>query len=381
MDTYIWQNSNWPHFTWNADLVRTSSGLAERKQAELEGAMAALGFSVHQESNVSAIAKEIEKSAQIEGEHIEAEDIRSSVARHLGAENILTRDAINRLDSSQIPERTNYIVEIVLDAIKNCNEPLTKERLCSWQTRLFPNGMSGGYKINIGRYRLDEYGPMRVISGSMGKETVHYTAPPASALEKEMSRFFVWFNQSASSSGGYSVKSAVAHLYFVSIHPFDDGNGRLARMISDMILSGRGGDRLFSMSSVLQKNRTDYYVELEKAQHGNLDITSWITWYLACMAEAAGDAIAQIQKTGTRLAFWKTVNEKLTLNDRQRTMLNKLLTDWEGKLTTTKWAQVCHCSQDTASRDINQLIKAGIIEKKTAGGRSTSYIIAETRSA
>lgn len=376
MDTYIWQNSNWPHFTWNSDQVRASSMLAERKQSELEGAMAALGFSIHQESTVSAITKEIEKSAQIEGELIDAEDIRSSVARHLGAENILTRDAIHRLDLNQISDRTNYIVEIVLDAIKKCNEPLTKERLCSWQARLFPDGMSGGYKINTGRYRLDEYGPMRVISGSMGKETVHYTAPPASALEEEMNRFFAWFNQSTPADGGYSVKSAVAHVYFVSIHPFDDGNGRLARMISDMILSRRGGDRLFSMSSVLQKNRTDYYAELEKAQHGTLDITDWITWYLACMAEAAGDAMEQIQKTGTRLSFWKTVNEKLALNDRQRTMLDRLLTDWEGKLTTAKWAQVCRCSQDTASRDINQLIKAGILEKDGAGGRSTGYEIA-----
>jgi len=238
MDTSIWQNSNWPHFTWNGDQVRASSMVAERKQSELEGAMAALGFSIHQESTVSAITKEIEKSAQIEGELIDAEDIRSSVARYLGAENILTRDAIHRLDLNQISDRTNYIVEIVLDAIKKCKEPLTKERLCSWQARFFPNGMSGGYKINTGRYRLDEYGPMRVISGSMGKETVHYTAPPASALEEEMNRFFAWFNQSTPADGGYSVKSAVAHVYFVSIHPFDDGNVRLWFRIGTLFKDG-----------------------------------------------------------------------------------------------------------------------------------------------
>jgi Fic family protein len=186
--------------------------------------------------------------------------------------------------------------------------------------------MSGGYKITTGRYRFDEYGPMCVVSGSMGKETVHYTAPPAAVLDAEMDRFFSWFNESASACGGYPVKSAVAHLYFVSIHPFDDGNGRLARILADMILSQREGDCLFSMSARLQKNRNAYYAELEKAQHGDLNITGWITWYLTCM-------------------------------------------------TTAKWAQVCTCSQDTASRDINQLIKAGVPEKEAAGGRSTSYEI------
>jgi Fic family protein len=359
--------------------------------------MAAIGFSVHQESSVSAITSEIEKSAQIEGEHIPQEDIRSSVARHLGAENILTEEAVRRLNAScaagaednnfferkgsgatysnQIPERTNYIVEIVLDTIKNCDVPLTKERLCGWQSRLFPFGMSGGYKITTGRYRLDEYGPMRVVSGNMGKETVHYTAPPAAALDTEMTRCFSWFNESASACGGYSVKSAVAHLYFVSIHPFDDGNGRLARILADMILSQRGGDRLFSMSAQLQKNRAAYYAGLEKTQHGGLDITGWITWYLTCMTAAIDEAMQEIRKTGDRLLFWKRVNEKVPLNERQRTMLDRLLTGWQGKLTTTKWAQICSCSQDTASRDINQLIKAGVLEKEAAGGRSTSYEI------
>ncbi|MCI1210139.1 MAG: DUF4172 domain-containing protein [Treponema sp.] len=190
MGQYIWQNTDWPRFTWNADKVRTVSADAELRQAELEGAMAALGFSVRQESCISAISSEIEKSAQIEGDRIPQEDIRSSVARHLGAENILTEEAQHRLDSNQIPERTNYIVEIVLDAIKNCTILLTKERLCAWQSRLFPSGMSGGYKITTGKYRLDEYGPMHVVSGTMGNETVHYTAPPATILEEEMNRFF-----------------------------------------------------------------------------------------------------------------------------------------------------------------------------------------------
>jgi Fic family protein len=375
MEEYIWQNDDWPHFTWNADEVRVVSDAAEHRQAELEGAMAALGFSVHQESSVSAITSEIEKSAQIEGERIPQEDIRSSVACHLGAENILTEEAVRRLNSNQISERTDYIVEIVLDAIKNCNVPLTKVRLCGWQSRLFPSGMSGGYKITTGRYRLDEYGPMRVVSGNMGKENVHYTAPPAAVLDAEMDRFFSWFNESASACGGYPVKSAVAHLYFVSIHPFDDGNGRLARILADMILSQRGGDRLFSMSAQLQKNRAAYYAGLEKTQHGGLDITGWITWYLTCMTNAIGEAMQEIRKTGERIVFWKKVNEKVPLNERQRMMLDRLLTGWQGKLTTAKWAQICTCSQDTAARDINQLIKAGVLEKEAAGGRSTSYVI------
>jgi Uncharacterized conserved protein len=377
MEAYIWQKNGWPHFTWNEAAVRAAAEAAERRQAELEGAMAALGFSVHQESRISAITSEIEKSAQIEGEHIPQEDIRSSVARRLGAENTLTQEAVRRLESHQISERTDYIVEIVLDAVQNCTVPLTKERLCVWQSHLFPYGMSGGYKITTGGYRLDEYGPMRVVSGAMGKETVHYTAPPAAVLETEMDRFFGWFNERASVCGGYSVKSAVAHLYFVSIHPFDDGNGRLARILADMILSQRGGDRLFSMSAQLQKNRSSYYAELQKAQCGALDITGWITWYLACMADAAGEAMQEILKTGDRIVFWKAVNERIPLNERQRTMLGKLLSGWQGKLTTVKWALVCGCSQDTASRDINQLIKAGVLKKEAAGGRSTAYVIVE----
>ncbi|MCH3916789.1 MAG: Fic family protein [Spirochaetia bacterium] len=377
MEAYIWQNKSWPNFTWNTDEIHTVSEATERKQAELEGAMAALGFSVRQESNISAISSEIEKSAQIEGEHIPQEDIRSSVARHLGAENILTAEAVHRLNIGKIPERTDYIVKIVLDAIKNSTAPLTKERLCLWQSRLFPSGISGGYKITTGRYRLDEYGPMRIISGNMGKETVHYIAPPAVTLNKEMHRFLNWFNKPASVAGGYAVKSAVAHLYFVSIHPFDDGNGRLARILADMILSQRGDDCLFSMSAQLQKNRAAYYAELEKTQHGDLDITDWITWYLTCMTAAADEAMKEIQKTGDRIVFWKAVNEKISLNERQRTMLDKLLANWQGKLTTSKWASICGCSQDTASRDINKLIEAGIMRKEAAGGRSTSYAIIE----
>ncbi len=376
MEEYIWQNKEWPIFTWNAEKVRIAANANERKQAELEGAMTMLGFSVHQESTVSVITSEIEKSAQIEGDYIPPDDIRSSVARHLGAENILTEDAVRRLDSNKIPVRTNNIVEIVLDAVKNCNEPLTKERLFLWHSRLFPSGMSGGYKITTGRYRLDEYGPMRVISGNMGNEIVHYTAPPAKRLDLEMKYFFSWFNESPVTDG-YAVKSAVAHLYFVSIHPFDDGNGRLARIIADMMLSKRGGDRLFSMSAQLQKKRTAYYAELKKAQHSDLDVTEWILWYLSCMTEAAEDALLEIQKRGKLIVFWKMVNEKIQLNERQRTMINKLLANWQGKLTTSKWASICGCSQDTASRDINQLIKAGIFAKESAGGRSTSYVIVE----
>ncbi len=234
--------------------------------------------------------------------------------------------------------------------------------------------MSDGYKITTGRYRLDEYGPMRGISGNMGNETVHYTSSPAKRLDSEMEYFFTWFNESPVTDG-YVVKSAVAHLYFVSIHPLDDGNGRLARILEDMMLSKRGGDRLFSMSAQLQKQRTAYYAELKKAQHSDLDVTEWILWYLSCMTEAAEDVLLEIQKTGKLIVFWKMVNEKIQLNERQRTMINKLHTNWQGKLTTSKWASICDCSQDTAARDINQLIKAGILSKESAGGRSTSYAI------
>ena len=356
------------------------------KQAELYGAMRALGFSVKVLNNVDSLTQEIAKSAAIEGERIPSEDLRSSIARHLGAENVLTQDAIERLQKNQIPERIQTTVQAVLDAVQHCTEPLTKERLCSWHALLFPRGFSSGFKITTGSYRRDEYGPMRVVSGSMGNEVVHYEAPPASILESEMNRFLQWFNTSANESGiDLVIKSAISHLYFVSIHPFDDGNGRLARILADMILARDGNDRLFSMSAQFLIERKDYYDMLEKTQTVlpeqtgcPLDITDWLVWYLGCMARAIENTILGIERTQAIRRFWEEAHRRTNLNDRQKNMLNRILdSSWQGKLTTTKWAKICKCSQDTATRDIHALTESGILQKESAGGRSTAYTACE----
>ena len=379
---YIWQREKWPHFNWKDSIVTPLLVNVLHKQAGLYGAMRALGFSVKLLNNVDSLTQEIAKSAAIEGERIPDEDLRSSIARHIGAENILTQEAIRRLEKNQIPERIQTMVQAVLDAVEHCTEPLTKERLCSWHRLLFPQGFSSGFKITTGSYRMDEFGPMRVVSGSMGKEVVHYQAPPASRLESEMNRFFEWFNTSEKESGlELVIKSAISHLYFVSIHPFDDGNGRLSRILADMILSKDGNDRLFSMSAQLLIERNDYYAMLEKTQSAShdeageeLDITEWLVWYLGCMARAIENTLLSIERTQSIRRFWEEAHRRAILNERQKNMLAIFLkADWQGKLTSTKWAKITKCSQDTASRDIHALIEAGILEKEEAGGRSTSY--------
>lgn len=376
---YLWQLDGWPHFTWKDSVITPQLIQVLHKQAELYGAMRALGFSVKSLNHVDSLTQEIAKSAAIEGERIPAEDLRSSIARHLGAENVLTQDAIERLENNQIPQRIQTTVRAVLDAIQHCKEPLTKERLCSWHSLLFPQGFSAGFKITTGSYRRDEYGPMRVISGNMGKERIHFEAPPASSLESEMNRFFHWFNRSAKDSGiELTLKSAISHLYFVTIHPFDDGNGRLSRILADMILSQDGNDRLFSMSAQLLIERKDYYAMLEKTQSGSTDITEWLDWYLGCMARAIESSLCQIERTQSIRRFWEEAHRRTILNERQKNMLSRVLdSSWQGNLTTSKWAKICKCSQDTATRDIKALTSRGILKKEEAGGRSTSYSVCE----
>lgn len=373
-ETYIWEKKAWPRFMWDKTQINEALAYTKKLQFHLDGALTTLGFSVKLTNTIEAIASEIEKSSAIEGDVISQDDIRSSLAKRMGAENILTKHAMERLDTNQIPDRTHNIVRVVLDAIKNCNRPLTKTRLCRWHKLLFTGGFSNGFKITTGKYRRDEYGPMRIVSGSMKNERVHYIAPPAGALESEMDDFFAWFNAPQSiQTPDPIIKSAVTHLYFVSIHPFDDGNGRLARILSDMTLSRSGNDRIFSMSAQLIKRKSEYYAGLEKAQHGSLRITDWLLWYMERMNGAIESATDEIDKMNKRNFFWQRVRNAMTLNERQQKMLTLLTRDWKGKLTSTKWAAICKCSQDSATRDINALIKNGVLKQSESGGRSTSY--------
>lgn len=406
MDYFFWQNYDWPHFFWNStELIPLLANL-HNNQGLLDGRMHSFGFSIKKTENMNRITSEIIKSAEIEGEKFATEDIRSSVAKKLGLENIVlanysetTLKSQNIGISNPARKKIDSVVELVIDAINNCYAPLTQQRLFTWHKMLFPESKSGVFHITTGAYRKDENGPMRVISGSMGKEKIHYQAPPASSLQNNMAHFYSWFNTKDSVLKLDSVlKSAISHLYFVSLHPFDDGNGRIARAIADMALC-RGDDftetdvsfvmspdipygrqirtdHLFSMSAQLCKEKKDYYAQLETAQRGNLDITEWLVWYIGCMNRAVKSVLLELDEVQKRQNFWNNVNQ-FSLNQRQKEMLTRLTTNFEGNLTSSKWAALCKCSQDTASRDIVSLVKNGVLLQNSAGGRSTSFSLNE----
>lgn len=332
------------------------------------GNMEALGFPGQQNTLLQSLSEEIQKSSEIEGENLEAESVRSSVARRLGIDigGLLPED-----------RHVEGIVELVLDATRKCREPLTEERLFGWHAALFPTGHSGILKISTGQWRTDSEGTMKVLSGPMGREKIHYIAPPASRLQEEMTVFLDWFNSERTEDcPDPLLKSALAHLWFVTIHPFDDGNGRIARAIADMALARADGtaDRYYSMSSEIRKERTAYYEILESTQKGDSDITDWLRWYLECLSRALGRARDELTATRERASFWEHANRH-GLNRRQRMMIGRLLEGFEGKLTSSKWAALAKCSQDTAGRDIETLVTAGILQKGEAGGRSTWYAL------
>lgn len=406
MEYFFWQKPEFPHFIWNpAKLIPLLSNL-HNNQGLLDGRMRALGFTVKEAGNMERIASEIIKSAEIEGEKFAAADIRSSVAKKLGLTNIVLSDytphAIESKKAGSINsanKKVDAVVELVVDAINNCYAPLTEQRLFAWHTMLFPEGRSGVFHITTGAYRTDENGPMRVISGSMGREKIHYEAPPAKDIAAYMRSFLKWFNTSDLELHLDSVlKSAVSHLYFVSLHPFDDGNGRIARAVADMALC-RGddfnekdvlcakspgipfgytvrSDHLFSMSAQLCKEKKEYYYQLENTQRGNLDITEWLVWYIGCMNRAVKSVLAELDCVQKRQSFWNKANQ-FFLNERQKKMLCCLTSNFEGNLTSTKWASLCKCSQDTASRDISVLLQNKILVKGNSGGRSTFFLLNE----
>ncbi|HUO12648.1 MAG TPA: Fic family protein [Caulobacteraceae bacterium] len=363
MVVYIHELEAWPAFRWDAETLTPQLAAVSRQQGRLIGRMQDLGFSLQDEAVVETISEDVLGSSAIEGEHLDKQEVRSSVARRLGV-HIAHAVAAGR--------DVEGVVEMMLDATQNYAKPLTAERLFRWHTSLFPSGHSGLSPIIAGRWRTDRTGPMQVVSGAVGHERVHFDAPPANRLEQEMGRFLEWFD--AKDGQDPVVRSAIAHLWFVTIHPFEDGNGRIARAIADMALA-RSEDsprRFYSMSAQIRTERKDYYDVLERTQRGDLDITPWLQWFLGCLGRAIAASDGMLSSVLREARFFER-HAGEAFNERQRLMLGRILNGFEGKLTSSKWAAIAKCSQDTASRDIDDLIRRGILIRDAAGGRSTSY--------
>jgi Fic family protein len=359
---YIHQLASWPAFQWKAEALENLLADVRHRQGLLTGQMHALGFNLQREAVLHTLTEDVLKSSEIEGEVLDKEQVRSSIARRLGMDigGLLPAD-----------RHVEGVVEMMLDATQNYSAPLTNERIFGWHAALFPMGRSGMHKIDVGRWRRDSQGPMQVVSGAIGKERVHYEAPAAHLLEGEMRRFLDWFNNNNSLDP--ILKAAVAHLWFVTIHPLDDGNGRTARAIADMALarSERSPQRFYSMSAQIRLERKQYYDMLEATQKGNLDITEWLKWFLECLRRAFDGAETALHAVLHKADFWRK-HPQTEFNSRQRDMLNRLLNGFVGNLTSSKWAKIEKCSQDTASRDINNLVERNLLRREAAG-RSTSY--------
>jgi Fic family protein len=362
---YIHESLDWPGFHWNKERLAEPLAEVRHRQGLLIGHMGALGFNLRQEAVLQTLTTDVIKSSEIEGEKLDMEQVRSSIARRLG----MDIGALKPADSN-----VEGVVEMMLDATRHYDQALTAERLFAWHAALFPTGRSGMHKIKVGAWRDDSTGPMQVVSGPIGRERVHFEAPAATRLDKEMNAFLEWFN--AGSEIDPVMKAGLAHLWFVSIHPFDDGNGRVARAIADMALarSEHSSQRFYSMSAQIRQERADYYDILERTQKTNMDITAWMSWFLACLGRAIGGAQTALSAVLAKARFWERI-QNIAINDRQRIVLNRLLDGFEGKLTTTKYAKLTKSSQDTALRDIAHLVEQGILVRSSEGGRSTSYAI------
>lgn len=364
---YIHELPNWPQFSWNTEKLAGPLADLRHRQGKLLGRMEALGFTMREEAVLETLTLDVLKSSEIEGEMLDSNQVRSSIARRLGIE-VAGVEVIDR--------NIDGVVDMMLDATQHYMDDLTEERLFSWQAALFPTGRSGMYKITAGAWRTGQNGPMQVVSGAFGKEKIHFQAPDAGRVPKEMSAFLQWFN--GTDNMDPVLKSAIAHFWFVTIHPFDDGNGRIARAIADLQLSRADGtaQRFYSMSAQIRKERNDYYTILEKSQKGNLDITNWIEWFFNCLGRSLDNVEETLKNVHRKGRFWKHV-VSVELNSRQRLMMNKMLEGFEGKMNTSKWAKLTKSSPDTSLRDINDLIEKGILVKDSAGGRSTGYLLGE----
>jgi Fic family protein len=366
--SYIHQIKGWPTFRWNERQLTAQLSAVRHRQGRLIGRMESLGFALRAEAVLQTLTEDVLKSSEIEGEILNKEQVRSSIARRLGMGIAGLVPADRNVDG---------VVEMMLDATQNHHLPLTKNRLYDWHSSLFPTGRSGIVKITVGAWRDDANGPMQVISGAIGREKVHYQAPVASLVDTEMTTFLNWLESDIEIDPVQ--KAAIAHLWFVTIQPFDDGNGRIARAIADLVLarSEKSAQRFYSMSSQIRIDRKAYYETLEATQKGNLDITSWLGWFFLCLDKAIDGAEATLASVLRQARFWEE-HSSYAFNERQRNILNRLLTGLDGKLTSSKWAMITKCSADTALRDIDDLIKQGVLRKDTAGGRSTSYSLVES---
>ncbi len=364
---WIHERPGWPNLTWDDAALSASLGAVRHRQGRLLGRMKSLGFELRSEARVETLTTEVVSSSAIEGELLDSDEVRSSVARRLGLE---TGGLV------RAGRDVEGIVEILLDATREYNRRLDAERLFSWHAALFPTGRSGIRRITVGAWRADESGPMQVISGPMGREKVHFQAPAAGRLPGEMERFFEWFDTDCGVDP--VVTAAVAHFRFVTIHPFDDGNGRIARAIADMALARAedSPDRYYSMSTQIESERSSYYEQLERHQRGSLDITGWIDWFIACLGRSLEGAEDTLARVLYRARFWQMA-DSYRLNARQRAVLGRMLGDFEGHLNTSKYAKLAGCSSDTALRDIRELLDREIIVKNRGGGRSTSYRLIE----
>ena len=342
-----------------------SLAVVRYRQGRLVGRMQSLGFGLRQEAILETLTQDVHKSSDIEGVRLDLEQVRSSVGRRLGMDIGGLRHAEDKVEG---------VVEMMLDATGNYDQPLTVDRLWGWQAALFPTGRSRMRPITVGGWRDDRTGPMQVISGPIGKERVHFEAPGAARIDSEIDAFLGWFNEPSDADA--VLRAALAHLWFVTIHPFDDGNGRVARAIADMALARSEGSsqRFYSMSSQIRLERRDYYRTLERTQRGTPDITEWMAWFLACLGRAIDGADTTLASVLTKARFWQQI-EGVPLNARQRRVLNRLLEGFEGNLTTSKWAKLAGCSQDTALRDITALVNEGILIRSSARGRSTHYTL------
>lgn len=368
--TYIHELADWPNLRWSDGQLTQPLAALRHRQGRLIGRMEALGFPLREEAVLHALTEDVLKSSEIEGEVLDREQVRSSIARRLGMD-------IGGLVEAD--RNVEGVVEMMLDATQNYAQPLTAERLFGWHAALFPTGRSGMSRITVGAWRKPESGPMQVVSGPIGRERVHYEASASERLDTEMACFLDWFETATPDP---VLKAGIAHLWFVTIHPFDDGNGRIARAIADLALARAEGtaQRFYSMSAQIRTERKTYYDMLESTQKGDLDITPWLSWFIGCLDRAFDGAETILASVMRKARFWESVAGQ-PLNERQRKVINRLLDGFEGKLTNAKWAGITKASSDTALRDINDLVQRGILVKDPAGGRSTSYSLAPEASA
>ncbi len=360
---YIWQSHDWPN--WQFDLAALADFIASvsRAQGILMGRLADAGMPIRDQASLNALTEDVIKTCEIEGEILNHASVRSSIARRLGVD-------IDNL--VPVDRNVEGVVDMVLDATTHCQDTVSTERLFGWHAALFPTGYSGLTKITIGAWRDDASGPMQVVSGPVGRQRIHFEAPPAHCIKQEIDRFLLWLNNPTNEPA--LIKAGLGHLWFVTLHPFDDGNGRVARAIGDLLLARAegGAPRFYSMSAQIQKERKAYYDILERTQKGHLDVTEWLAWFLGALQRAVDEVERSLDSVLYKTRFWQRI-APLSLNERQVKILNKLLDSFDGKLTSSKWAAIAKCSPDTALRDINDLLTRGVLHKLDAGGRSTHY--------